>query len=87
MAAVDRSEAAANVKIAILVSMAQTSLSELSPSALILPDAPRKGRITPGSEDCRAIARRQVERLKATGVVELPRQIAGPHSWPPRDER
>jgi len=56
-------------------------------SAWLLPEAPRKGRIRPGLEDCRAIARRQVERLKATGVVELRRQIAGPHSWPPRDER
>jgi hypothetical protein len=54
-------------------------------NAWLLPEAPRKGRVKLGLEDCRAIARRQVERLKATGVVELLRQVPGAHSWPPRD--
>jgi len=59
----------------------------LMQSAWLLPEAPRRGRIRPALEDCRAIARQQVERLKATGVVDLRRQVAGAHSWPPQNDR
>jgi hypothetical protein len=54
-------------------------------SAYLLPEAPRKGRVRPGLEDCRAISRKVIERLKLRGVVELRRRIAAPHSWPQKD--
>jgi len=51
-------------------------------SAWLLPEAPRKGRVRPGLEDCRAIARKLVERLKARGVIELRRRVMRAHGWP-----
>jgi hypothetical protein len=51
-------------------------------SAYLLPEAPRKGRVQPSLEDCRAISRKVIERVKAHGVVELRRQIDAAHSFP-----
>jgi hypothetical protein len=40
----------------------------------------------PGDEEYRAIAKRQVEHLKLTGVERIIRRhVAAAQSWPPRD--
>jgi hypothetical protein len=51
-------------------------------SAYLLPEAPRKGRVRPSPEDCRAISRKVAERLKLRGVVDLRRRVANAHSFP-----
>jgi hypothetical protein len=48
-----------------------------------LPEAPRKGRVNPSLEDCRAISSKVIERLKRYGVVELRRRTSPAHSFPP----
>jgi hypothetical protein len=55
----------------------------LKESAYLLPEAPRKGRVHPSLEDCRAISSKVIERLKRHGVVELRRRITPVHSFPP----
>ena len=55
----------------------------LKESAYLLPEAPRKGRVQPSLEDCRAISRKVIERLKRHGVMELRRRIGASHSFPP----
>jgi len=57
----------------------------LHENAHLLPEAPRKGRIKLTFEDCKTIARRMIERLKARGVIEVKRQVSGWHSYPPRE--
>ena len=55
----------------------------LKESAYLLPEAPRKGRVHPSLDDCRAIAHKVIERLKRHGVVELRRRIGASHGYPP----
>lgn len=57
----------------------------LHENAHLLPEAPRKGRIRLSLDDCLTIARRMVARLKARGVIEVRRQVAADHSYPPRE--
>lgn len=58
----------------------------LNKNAGLLPEAPRQGRIRPSFEDCLAIARKQVELLKARGVLDLRRRGGRLHSWPREGE-
>jgi hypothetical protein len=51
-------------------------------AAWLLPEAPRKGRLRISFEQCRAIARRQVEELERTGIVEVRRRAVQLHSSP-----
>ena len=52
-------------------------------SEYLLSEASREGRIPPSLDECRAIAGYVIERLKRSGVVELRRQTAPTHSFPP----
>jgi hypothetical protein len=49
----------------------------------LLPEAPRKERLRLSFDQCRAIARRQVEKLERTGIVEVKTPPIRWHSSPP----
>jgi hypothetical protein len=51
-------------------------------SEWLIPQAPGKSRLRISFEQCRAIARRQVEELERTGIVEVRRRAVQLHSSP-----
>jgi hypothetical protein len=49
-------------------------------AAMLLPEASRKSRLRISVEQCRAMARRQVEELERTGIVEVRTRLIRRHS-------